>query len=173
MSRIAGLVVRLFAMLAGYALAALAASAFLHLVAWPLLGGELGPPPWELAGGLALSLPVVGIFCAYSAFVPALVLIGLSEWFGWRSWLYHALAGGAAAFGALMLMWQAASVMHGIEMNLDGSGDRPLMAEPQLMLVAVAAGMVAGLVYWFVAGSRAGAWRRGAETDRAPIAPAP
>ena len=153
MSRVALVIIRLSLIVAGYALAALTASLFVHFIAWPVIAPIHEDAPWLVMGGLFVSIPLVALFASYFTFVPAAVLIGLSELRGYRSWLFHALSGGAAALAALLLARQTQDAP-----MPDAYGELPLVWTPEVMAAAVAAGLAGGLAYWLVAGRSAGRW---------------
>ena len=158
MSGIVDLVLRLIAILAAYLCAALAASLFLHFVAWPALFSGMTPEPWVAMGGLFFSVPLIAIFVAYLAFVPSAVLIGISEILRYRSWVFHALAGGLSAFAGLAIVWQLGE-RGTVEIAMsEASGDWSIAQMPQTMAAVIAAGMIGGLVYWALCGRRAGYW---------------
>ena len=97
----------------------------------------------------------MALFASYFAFLPGALLIGLSELRGYRSWLYHAVSGGMAAFAGIVLT----RMTHGGHLGPpapDAYGEVPLMWEPEIMAAAVAAGLIAGVAYWLVAGRSAG-----------------
>jgi hypothetical protein len=83
------------------------------------------------------------------AFLPALALIGIAEAFDIRSIFYYALGG--AAIG---LLGYFGTNMSG---QLEETTDLPPVAFG-LQLVA-AAGIIAGFVYWLIAGRKAGRWK--------------
>lgn len=160
MSRIGLVLVRLCVVLAGYACAALAASAVLHIALFAVAGFGITEAPWVAAGSVVVSVPFVALFVAYVAFVPAAVAIGVAEVAGWRSRTIHALAGGAVAIVALPAFWSAR-----LGDLADGPG-APLgaasgVSEPLLAAALLAAGIGGGLAHWLVAGRTAGGWRRG------------
>jgi hypothetical protein len=159
LSRLGAIVLRLFVMVVGYGCAALAASLFLHIVAWPAIAGDMGEPPWSLMGGIFFSVPLMGIFIAGFAFFPALVVLAIAEYFRLRDWLSYAIAGGVAALGAYGILWQGAATFQDVDMAVSGDGQLPLAAEPAALAWGVAAGIAGGLVYWLVAGRSAGRWR--------------
>lgn len=159
MSKVGLILVRLFIVLVGYGIAALAASLFVHLLVWP----AIMPQDDALGWLLPFSIPLVALFASYVAFLPGALLIGLSEMRGYRSWLYHALSGGTAAFTGLVLV----RVIHGRGIGPpapDAYGEVPLMYDPYSTAAAVAAGFVGGIAYWLVAGRTAGRW--GSDTAR-------
>lgn len=146
MSRYLGYLGRFALILVGFACAALAASAFFHLLAFGGLGffDEDTSEPTRVV--FMLSVPVVAAFIAYLAFIPAVIFFVLAEVFAWRGWLAHVLGGGAAAAAALF--WNGTTFV-----GPGPPGNR-------LELAAIACGMVGGIAYWLVAGRSAGAlWR--------------
>ncbi len=95
-----------------------------------------------------VSFFTTGLVGAY-AFLPALILIGIAEGVAIRSIFYYALGG--AAIGLLAYFGTNMSV------RLEETTDMPPVAFG-LQLVA-AAGIVAGFVYWLIAGRNAGRWK--------------
>jgi hypothetical protein len=83
------------------------------------------------------------------AIVPALVLIGLGEALRLRSFIYYGAAGVVVAL--------ASYYGCNISAMLENTTDVPPV-EPALLL-AVAAGIFGGVVYWLIAGRKAGGWR--------------
>jgi hypothetical protein len=75
--------------------------------------------------------------------VPGAVTVLIAEAFAIRSWIYHALCGGLAAFVGVSTIGP-----------LDP--EYGFTAEP---LTAVAAGIAAGFTYWAIAGFSAGFWK--------------
>ncbi len=88
-------------------------------------------------------------FIGASAFVPALLLIGVAEAARLRSVLYYAAAGAvvglASYFGS------------DVELRLENTTDVSPVFHP--LQLAAAAGIIGGLVYWLLAGRNAGRWR--------------
>ncbi len=159
MNHLVALLLRMFVMLFAYGLAALAASAFLHLVAWPLMREGLEEAPWALVGGIGLSIPLIGLFVAYFGFLPAVVAIGISEAFAFRSWLYYALSGAAGGIFALIIAYGASIAMIGAAEDIARNDkDIPLGERTETALAVVGGGIVAGLVYWAIAGRNARRW---------------
>jgi hypothetical protein len=130
-----------------YVCASLAASAFIHLVSLRALGFEVYDTPATLTGALAFSIPFVALFVSYFAFLPALPTILAAETFGWRGWLFYAMAGGAIALVIVAFAIQASE-----------PGDNPF-SDTRLSAAVVGGGIVGGLVYWLMAGRLAGNWR--------------
>jgi hypothetical protein len=85
----------------------------------------------------------------------ALIAVALGEWQGIRSWLYYVLAGIGIA-GA------------GFFAQYTGEPDGATIVNDYALRAFLVTGVVAGLVYWAVAGRRAG----GREADRLAAAPA-
>ncbi|MFN3547380.1 MAG: hypothetical protein ACK4U0_07800 [Mesorhizobium sp.] len=170
MSQILVLIGRLFAILVGYALAVLVASAFLHLVWSSGIGWRGDESSQVVVGSLAISAGFLALMFANFAFVPAIVAIGLSEVLGWRDWLTYALA------GAVVAVVVTAAGRYGIDggMFFEPPGPpRPSRGVPggtSAFVEVVAAGLVAGIAYWLIAGRGAGSWRR---PPRARIPPLP
>jgi H+/Cl- antiporter ClcA len=88
-------------------------------------------------------------FVGASAFVPAALLIMVSEALRLRSLLYYAAAGAvvglASYFGS------------NVELRLENTTDVTPVFHP--LQLAAAAGIIGGLVYWLLAGRNAGRWR--------------
>jgi len=157
MNRVLVYLVRFAVIVLGFAVAALSASAFLHL----LVAGAAGLPPQDLsavfAGPAIISVPFVALFGAYFAFVPSIFAILAAEVLSLRGWLYHALAGGVVGLVAAgAVLWPQATV----------PGDA--MADAGLLGAIVGAGMVGGSAYWLVAGRLAGRWRDGLTSQPTP-----
>lgn len=157
MNRVLVYLGRFALIIAGYAVASLAGSAFLNL----LYIGSLDLSPDEATGAITGStvflIPFVALFVAYFAFAPSMVAILAAEILGRRDWLYYALAGGAVSLVMLAFMF----------------GARPYAGASQesirLALTIVGAGIVAGVAYWFVAGRSAGSWRDRVEPTMPPL----
>jgi hypothetical protein len=119
--------------------ACLAAGGFVVLAAYGIgtdtVGGIAEAGPGELLVLVVTAAAVVGAF----SFVPALAAIALAEAFGWRSLIFYLLAGCAVGFAAVALLVPPERALSD--------------ADARLFL---AAGAVAGLVYWLVAGRTAG-----------------
>ncbi len=90
-----------------------------------------------------------GVVTPFYVFAPSFLAILIAEMFSLRSVLYYALAGGL--IGAL------AYFMTDVGARTKGAGTvAPLMQELQWL---AAAGIVAGFVYWLIAGRNAGKWK--------------
>jgi hypothetical protein len=134
--------------LLGYAVAALCASAFLHLVTLPLMGFSPEEAPAVAMGSVVFSIPFIALFVAYFAFIPSLCAALAGEIIGLRDWLYYALAGGAV--GAIVMGYFRSAA----------EADHVLVGESGFMFALVGAGMCGGLGYWLIAGRSAGGWRQ-------------
>lgn len=165
MGRIFDLIARLLIMLVGYAAAALAASAALHMLTLPALGFESAEVPAVMAGAAIFSVPFVALFVAYFAFLPALAIIAIAELWSLRSWVYHVAGGGLAGFGIAMRFRSLAP-----EDALTVSLQEPFLApgnsilDPRLLMVLILSGMAGGLAYWLIAGHSSGNWKRRSST---------
>jgi hypothetical protein len=88
-------------------------------------------------------------FVGAAATLPALVLIVFAEAARMRSLLYYGVAGAvvglAAYFGS------------DVSARLENTTD--VVPVGHALQLAAAAGIIGGLVYWLIAGRRAGAWR--------------
>lgn len=132
----------------GFILAVIAAGIFLAFGFMPAGSG---------AGGLAETHPAAIISILGTAFVAATILGGVSampalmailatELLGWRGLVVQVFIAGLLAFG----LWTFGDVYPNAAAP---TGLRPGTT------VALAAGFVAGFVYWLVAGRCAGCWR--------------
>ena len=100
-------------------------------------------PPQEVVLGVAM-LSVFGVFLTVPlSVVPATVMVVLAEFFRWRQLWLHLLTG--AGIGAF-----AAAAMGILE------GDTSII---DLTPLVIAAGTLAALLYWWLAGQHAGKWR--------------
>lgn len=140
---------RFFVIAFGFLCACAAAAA---VVAYGLLMPELKainpsqPEIWVLFWFVAA---VAGIVTPFFIFAPAFLVIALAETFNFRSVLYYLIAGGLCGVIGYMLSDPGA--------HLAGTGTvQPLTKELQLVAVA---GIIAGFVYWLIAGRSAGKWK--------------
>lgn len=161
MSRMLLIVVRLFVMLAGYLAAALAASAFLHLLVLGSLGFTSDQMPGVVAGSLVFSVPFIALFIAYFSLLPAIVVLAIAEILGRRDWLSYAIGGAAVGIAVAALFWQG-GLPHTQELGMADpqSVGGPSLGGPAFQALMVGGGVVGGLAYWLVAGRLAGGWRR-------------
>ncbi|MER9304873.1 hypothetical protein NKJ06_23135 [Mesorhizobium sp. M0293] len=156
MTRLVGYLVRFTVILFGYAVASLAASAFLNI----LFLASLGYTPEHAAtapASLYFSIPFFALFVAYFALMPACVVILLAEILGRRDWLFYALAG---------------AVVAGVFLGMVGhSGDTTFaVTDTSAIMAVIGGGMVGGIFYWLSAGRWAGSWWK---DENAPTSPGP
>ncbi|MFB9982214.1 hypothetical protein ACFSQQ_31015 [Mesorhizobium kowhaii] len=143
MSRLIGYLVRFAVILFGYAVASLAASAFLNILFLASLGYM--PEQAHPTASLYFSIPFVALFVAYFGFMPAVIVILLAEILGRRDWLFYALAGAVVA-----------AVFLGL---IDHAGDAAFaVRNTSAILAVIGSGMVGGIFYWLSAGRWAGSW---------------
>lgn len=148
MNGMLALLFRFVVIVLGYAVAALCASAFLHLVTLPLLGFTAEETSFIVMGSIGFSIPFIALFVAYFAFIPAMFGILLGEVLGQRDWLFYALAGGV--IGAVV-----AGFFRG-----DVEAVNPIATETAFVVALVGAGICGGIGYWLIAGRGAGNWRQ-------------
>jgi hypothetical protein len=141
------IVVRIFLVIFAYFLACIAASAILTI-------GTL-TPEWDdlVAAGFNSTTAWIVILVGASviaaiAIVPSLLLIALTEGFGWRSILVYGVLGAGLAL----------ALSYGLDFaGYVGDPDSFLAREREVL---AASGIVGGFVYWLIAGRRAGSWQQ-------------
>jgi hypothetical protein len=106
---------------------------------------DLGPVDRD---ALAVMAGFGFIFVSGFALLPALIMVLVTEAFTIRSLLFYALGGALFGLGVYL----AYTPFDTTAMSFAGVDRRELE-------VMTGAGIVAGLVYWAIAGRRAGAWR--------------
>ena len=153
MSRFAAYLVRFAVILFGYAVASLAASAFLNILFLASLGYTPEHAQPTATASLYFSIPFIALFVAYFAFMPAAIVILLAEILGRRDWLFYALAGAVVAAVFLGLV--------------DHAGDATFaVRETSAIMAVIGGGMVGGIFYWLSAGRWAGNWwQNGTDQD--------
>ena len=143
------LIGRIFIDIFAFFLASIVAAA---VIWYGIFGPELSGVGFTGEKGiLGLLVGAGSLALAGSALGPALVLIVIAEGFGIRSVFFYAIAGAAIA---LFLYYGI-----GFDTSIGErwqSSEGFFAREPEIM---AAAGIAAGLVYWLIAGRRAGAWR--------------
>ncbi|HVV93740.1 MAG TPA: hypothetical protein VHD15_10000 [Hyphomicrobiales bacterium] len=150
--------VRVISILLGYLVAVVGAVSVVVVAEWirayPPVAGD---PGLVVATAAAVIVDGADLFGAIgrAALVPAAVAIVLSEIFGWRTWLAD-IALALAVTGALARLLDHAA--------------NPALPHP---VAAIAAGAVAGLAYWLLAGRGAGRWRRSRAVTVPPVLPPP
>jgi hypothetical protein len=141
------LIGRLVVILFGFLLASLVAGmVVVGAILFPALGQmEIGPVDQD---SLNVMLGFGFIFMSGFALVPAMLIAAITEAFAIRGALTYA-AGGALA-GAICYLGMVP--FDPATMQFDGIVRRHLE-------VMTGAGIIAGVVYWLIAGRNAGAWR--------------
>jgi hypothetical protein len=154
------LIGRLFAILFGFLAASLVAGAI-------VVGAVLFPEFSDVAMGpidpsaLNIVLGFGFIFISGFALLPAMIIVSITEAFAIRNALAYAIGGGAVGLACYLglIPFDPATL------RFDGIVRRHLE-------IMTGAGIVAGVVYWMIAGRNAGAWRRPHRLDRADMPPA-
>jgi hypothetical protein len=142
------LIGRLFAILFGFLAASLVAGAI-------VVGAVLFPEFSDVAVGpidpsaLNIVLGFGFIFISGFALLPAMIIVSITEAFAIRSALAYAIGGGAVGLACYLGLIPFDSAT----LRFDGIVRRHLE-------IMTGAGIVAGVVYWMIAGRNAGAWRR-------------
>ena len=113
------------------------------------MGWSADEAPGVIAGSLVFSIPFVALFVAYLAFMPAVVVILLVEFFGRRDWLTYAFGGAVVAAVVVGLVWDG-------EFAGGAQDAAPVGSDPRFILLMLGAGIVAGTAYWACAGRWAG-----------------
>jgi hypothetical protein len=138
---------RIFVLLLAYALACVAAS-FVFTIGtfaprWPDAAASDLPPPEALRVMMTVGVPIIGVI----AFFRTILVIVIAEGFGWRTALAYAALGGGLAL----------ALSYGVHLTgdiVDAANYYPGERE-----VEAASGMAGGLVYWLIAGRKAGSWK--------------
>jgi hypothetical protein len=150
------LIGRLFVILLGFLLASLVAGAIVvGAVLFPALSdfadGPIDPSALNIVLGFGF------IFVSGFALLPALIVVAITEAFYIRGALTYAVGGGLVGLACYLGLMPFDTAT----MRFDGIVRRHLE-------IMTGAGIVAGIVYWIIAGRNAGAWR---EVRRAPLHP--
>ncbi|KRA00409.1 hypothetical protein ASD64_02275 [Mesorhizobium sp. Root157] len=167
MGRMFAYLIRFAVILIGYAAAALAASAFIHLLFLGAAGFQPDESTAYVVGPLLFSIPFTALFVGYFAFVPAGVAIVVSEILGLRNWLFYALAGAAIGVAVVALFWQSPMPGGGFETEIDST-----FMTPRFIASMIGSGIVGGIAYWLVSGRWAGNWRSEPQ-PQLPTSPGP
>lgn len=142
-----GLIGRIFVVLVGL-FAALAAGGLVVIAAvlLPEISQlDLGPVD---QGALQWLVGLALIFISGFALLPALVMVLVTEAFNIRSLLVYALGGAMVGLCAYLSL-----------VPFDSEAMRFTAIDHRQLEVMTGAGILAGLVYWIVAGRSAGRWR--------------
>ena len=113
---------------------------------WHGFSGDIG----ERVGFWMLAFAATS-FTGAVALLPLVIMIAIAESFKIRSLLVHATAG-----AAMLVIGYYGS---GWSKPYEESIDRPPPPVAREVEIAAAAGVVFGLVYWVIAGRKAGRWR--------------
>lgn len=141
------LIGRLFVILVGFLAACLVAGMIIvGAILFPEFS-ELGSGPID-QGALNIVLGFGFIFVSGFALLPAMIVVAVTEAFYIRSVLAYALGGGVVGLACYLgLVPFDPDTLH-----FEGIVRRHLE-------IMTGAGIVAGLIYWMIAGRNAGAWR--------------
>ena len=137
---------RLLMMIFAYALACVAASFVFTVGALTPHWDDVslaGLPPEAIWAIVAIGAPIIG----FVAFLPALLIVAVAEGFGGRSVILYAAMGGALAL----------ALSYGIDLTGDVGEPATYFAREREVLAA--SGIAGGLVYWLIAGRKAGSWK--------------
>jgi hypothetical protein len=113
---------------------------------YPTMSNLVVDPFAESAFGYFIAFGA--LFLSFFAILPSLLVIILAESLSIRSLLFYAAAGGLISF----LLYMNASGWNALAFSVDGFARRE-------MEIMAGAGIIAGFVYWAIAGRNAGAWR--------------
>jgi len=141
------LILRFFITLFAFWIASMAAATVVVLGAAPEL------PRADDFPLLTVFIFTISAFVAAFSFVPAVIAILVTETFGLRSVVLHAVAGGLIGLFCGYTLGFIEPLPR-LDFNF------PLGTNFELL---AAAGIAAGLVYWLIAGRSAGLWREGPE----------
>jgi hypothetical protein len=152
------LIGRLFVILFAFLAASLAAGIIVVVAVLFPEFSDLGTGPVD-QGAFEIVLGFGFIFISGFALLPAMIIAAITEAFYIRSALAYAVGGGLVGLACYLGL-----VPFDPEtMRFEGIVQRHLE-------IMTGAGIVAGLVYWMIAGRNAGAWR---EPQRPPKPPPP
>jgi hypothetical protein len=154
------LIGRIFVVLLAFLVASFAAGAVMTFAYLP--------PGWVETFGWPGPVHSVAIVTAFTAFVvasnmllPAILVIAIAEGFRLRSILLYAIVGGASG---LVSYYGGGPGAHPEPSDIG-------LALPREAEIVAAAGILAGLVYWALAGRNAGRWQRPRATDQGRARP--
>jgi hypothetical protein len=155
------LIGRLFVIVFGFLAACLVAGMIVvGAVLFPELS-DLGTDPID-QGAIDIVVGFGFIFVSGFALLPALIIAAVTEAFSIRSSLAYAVGGGLVGLACYLgLVPFDPDTMH-----FEGIVRRHLE-------IMTGAGIVAGLVYWMIAGRNAGTWRRELPRRLTPPPPTP
>jgi hypothetical protein len=137
------LIGRIFVVLFAFLVASLfAAIAFQLAILMPFWSGSISPDVSD--GFFRVLVGFSFFFISLFSLLPAILVIAVAEAFRLRSAVFYAAAGGALAFAYCY--------------GFGFTGDHMDFPMAVLVQAFVASGIVAGLVYWLIAGRNAGRW---------------
>lgn len=148
MTLIARVLVVIFAFLAACLAAAMVITLALVQADWSALATDAGQQSLAVAVGFS------AVLISVHAMLPAMLVIAMAEGLQLRSVLFYAVGGGALA---LLAVFGSDSMPPAFD-NVPGHGRE----------IIVASGIVAGFVYWALAGRNAGRWREARAGNAAP-----
>jgi hypothetical protein len=150
------MIARVLAVAVAFVIAILAAGALLALAIWVAMLAATGFASIDL-GLLKYLLLFTVALTAILAGAPTLLLVTYAEWAGKSSAGYYAAAGAICGIVALGLHIALSVWRSGSSRLLDGILAMQGLPQAGGLLVAVAViGLIAGLLYWAMAGRRAG-----------------
>jgi hypothetical protein len=153
------LIARLFVILLGFLAASLVAGAIVvGAVLFPALSDFADGPIDPSAVNIVLGFGF--IFVSGFALLPAMIVVAITEAFYIRSALAYAVGGGVVG----LVCYLGLVPFDPATLQFNGIVQRHLE-------IMTGAGIVAGVVYWMIAGRNAGMWR--APRSAAPLAPPP
>lgn len=141
------LIGRLFVILIGFIVASLVAGMIIAVAVLFPDFSELGAGPVD-QGAFDILIGFGFIFVSGFALLPAMVIVAITEAFYIRSGLAYAVGGGLVG----LVCYLGLVPFDPGTLRFDGIVRRHLE-------IMTGAGIVAGLVYWMIAGRNAGAWR--------------
>lgn len=115
----------------------------------------LVPTPDDTALDFLIMLSVISGFIAVFALLPALAVVAHAEWKGIRACAYYSVLGvlvGIVGYAIAMVALRGFEAAH-------FPSSTPGELSTLVSLIGLP-GFVAGLVYWAIAGRKAGLWRR-------------
>jgi hypothetical protein len=139
---------RILGMIVAYWLACIAASLVLTIGTLTPVWDDLNLKSLDLQSVVLWSVVGVGAgIIGAVAMLPALLVIALAEGLALRSILLYAVLGGALAL----------ALTYGLDFaGYIGPPEGPLTHQREVL---AASGIAGGLVYWLVAGRKAGSWK--------------
>jgi len=140
------IIARVFKVMVAYLLACIAASIVLYLSTLAPEWDQFVPPDLPVAA-IWWVVGIVAVIIGGTALLPAFLLIALTEGFAWRSIVLYGALGGVLAL----------ALTYGIDFAGYVRGPDSMLAHQREVLAA--SGIAGGLVYWALAGRKAGSWK--------------